>query len=479
MQAVHKHSTTVLQTLRTDPRNVGGKSYTRAEYLPRGFHHPGVGNHTRPTSPKVCSCHGNLLRHWDNEWTVPPSSVSSKRPAVTPVAFVDTSTRAFSAAAAFLVRTLRPGRSEARKGPGGTPPRHSQRLNQNESGPWRPPGPRPAALSRGTEPVSGSLGRERPRPRRGDGCGERRPRGAWRGARGQHPPGQGRGAPTRSAGPGTAASQPSAGSLRSARRRSRPRGGRGDYLAARGPIRAAAGSLAPCRAAAVLPRSSSSQRCHYPSRSPLAPRPSPAPPLRVGVRWGQAAQPLCRAAPAPLPHPQHRGPPVTSTPPRPLPTDRRMDGGDGLRRAVTFRPRSPIGGDKFGTAHATASAGGLNTLQRGGRAPHGACLLGLPRTRCASIGDGALSVHARHDPVWGAGAGPYAARNGVGVGRGRWKRYFAIDSPSLHKLFGTGKSTAVPESRPSPLQKNCRHSSYRISRQRICNCIPSEGKDRS
>lgn len=96
-----------------------------------------------------------------------------------------------------------------------------------------------------------------------------------------------------------------------------------------------------------------------------------------------------------------------------------MDGGDGLRRAVTFRPRSPIGGDKFGTAHATASAGGLNTLHRGGRAPHGACLLGLPRTRCASIGDGALSVHARHDPVWGAGAGPYAARNGVGVGRGR------------------------------------------------------------
>lgn len=118
------------------------------------------------------------------------------------------------------------------------------------------------------------------------------------------------------------------GPLPSGRRRSRPdRAGRGGLPGGKGPESATPArppaSLAPLPCGRGPCPAPSSQRCHYPSRSPLAPRPSAgAATAGDGQRRGPAP---FRAAAAPLPHPPRCAPPRRR--PRALPAGDRMGGG--------------------------------------------------------------------------------------------------------------------------------------------------------
>lgn len=186
----------------------------------------------------------------------------------------------------FSRRTPRPDAEPGEQRGEERTPCASRCLSRSESGPRRPPGPRPTAASRGTGPVSGtSRARAVParpgRPLRGAAapCG-----GAGRGSRGQHPAGQGRGASTRSTGPGRPpASRPSANSR--AEHDGTP--GRGavagvTWRHGADPIGAAAGFLAPCRAAALA--APLLVLTALPLPEPLAPR---APPLSGAATAGR------------------------------------------------------------------------------------------------------------------------------------------------------------------------------------------------
>lgn len=248
----------------------------------------------------------------------------------------------------FSRRTPRPDAEPGEQRGEERTPCASRCLSRSESGPRRPPGPRPTAASRGTGPVSGPLGRGRCRPAPGGRSGERRPRAAGRGAD-----------PAGSTRPGRAAAPPHAARGRG----DRPPPGRArtpalsmTALPAEGRWRGLPGGTGPIRSAPPpasslpvarprsLPRSSSSQRCHYPSRSPLAPRPSLAPPPRAGVRRDEARQRSSTPRrPAPIPYRGTASRPLLPARPGVSPPTAGRMVGDGSRSTVDFRPRFPVG----------------------------------------------------------------------------------------------------------------------------------------